>query len=75
VCHDMYRYNGTVFPECDADDSERHDFHRWGESKRVSPSSRGYKQPRADKAAAVDVAVAAPGRPDTWPVIGTLRVD
>lgn len=73
VCHDMYRYNGTVFPECDADGSERDDFHKWGESKRVSPSSRGYKQQqqRADKA----VAVAAPGRPDTWPTVGTLRVD
>lgn len=73
VCHDMYRYNGTIFPECDADGSERDDFHKWGESKRVSPSSHGYKQQRADKAVAV--AVAAPGRPDTWPVIGTLRVD
>lgn len=74
VCHDMYRYNGTVFPECDANGSERDDFHKWGESKRVSPSSRGYKQQqqqRADKA----VAVAAPGRPDTWPTVGTLRVD
>ncbi|PAN48224.1 hypothetical protein PAHAL_9G368700 [Panicum hallii] len=74
VCHDRYRYNGTVFPECDdADGSERDDFHRWGESKRVSPGRRGYKQqhqeeePRADKAAA--------GRPSTWPTIGTLRAD
>lgn len=80
VCRDMYRYNGTIFPECDADDAdgseERDGFHKWGESKRVSPTSRGYKQQqqqqqRADKA----VAVALPGRPDTWPAVGTLRVD
>jgi len=69
VCHDRYRYNGTVFPECD--DAERDDFHKWGESKRVSPGRRGYRrqqQPRADKAA-------AGGRPSTWPTIGTLRAD
>ncbi|OEL21248.1 putative xyloglucan endotransglucosylase/hydrolase protein 28 [Dichanthelium oligosanthes] len=71
VCHDRYRYNGTVFPECDADGSERGDFHKWGESKLVSPSRRGYKkkrqQQRANKQAAGD-------RPSTWP-IGTLLVD
>jgi len=68
VCHDRYRYNGTVFPECD--DAERDDFHKWGESKRVSPGRRGYRQhqqPCADKAAA--------GRPSTWPTMGTLRAD
>ncbi|CAN6300010.1 unnamed protein product [Urochloa humidicola] len=69
VCHDMVRYNGTVFPECDdADGSD--DFHRWGESRRVSASRRGYsqhleQQPRTDM---------DDGRPSTWP-IGSLRAD
>uniref|UniRef100_A0A0E0MB66 Xyloglucan endotransglucosylase/hydrolase n=1 Tax=Oryza punctata TaxID=4537 RepID=A0A0E0MB66_ORYPU len=34
ACHDRVRYNGgVVFPECD--DSDRDNFHAWGESKRV----------------------------------------
>ncbi|CAN6324449.1 unnamed protein product [Urochloa humidicola] len=72
VCHDRVRYGGAVFPECDddADGSERGDFHRWGESKRVSASRRGYtQQPRADM-----VVDDAGGRPSTWPV-GSLRAD
>ncbi|KAJ1296097.1 hypothetical protein BS78_01G272800 [Paspalum vaginatum] len=74
VCHDRYRYNGTIFPECDADADGRDAFHRWGESKIVSPTRRGYRQrqQRADKAVA---AVAADGRPSTWPVGGALRAD
>ncbi|CAN6311748.1 unnamed protein product [Urochloa humidicola] len=71
VCHDRVRYNGTVFPECDdADDSGRGDFHRWGESKRVSASRRGYKQQQPR----VDMVDDAGGRPSTWP-IGSLRAD
>ncbi|WVZ57783.1 hypothetical protein U9M48_008125 [Paspalum notatum var. saurae] len=73
VCHDSYRYNGTIFPECDADADGRGGFHRWGESKLVSPTRRGYRQQRADKAVAVNVA--ADGRPSTWPVGGALRAD
>ncbi|TKV94709.1 hypothetical protein SEVIR_9G313400v4 [Setaria viridis] len=72
VCHDRVRYNGTVFPECDdADGSERDDFHRWGESKRVSHSRRGYRQPQQLQREDKD---AAGGRPSTWP-IGSLRAD
>ncbi|XP_062200695.1 probable xyloglucan endotransglucosylase/hydrolase protein 28 isoform X3 [Phragmites australis] len=63
VCHDRFRYNGTIFPECDADGTDRDDFHAWGESKRVTPRRRGYKE-RA----------AVAGRPSTWPV-GALRAD
>uniref|UniRef100_A0A0A9BCB3 Xyloglucan endo-transglycosylase C-terminal domain-containing protein n=1 Tax=Arundo donax TaxID=35708 RepID=A0A0A9BCB3_ARUDO len=62
VCHDRVRYNGTIFPECDADDGS--EFHAWGESKRVTPRHRGYKKQSADMA----------GRPSTWP-IGALRAD
>ncbi|KAF0930832.1 hypothetical protein E2562_035409 [Oryza meyeriana var. granulata] len=40
ACHDRVRYNGSsrvVFPECD--DSDRDDFHAWGESKRLIKAS------------------------------------
>ncbi|KAF8689226.1 hypothetical protein HU200_042014 [Digitaria exilis] len=73
VCHDLYRYNGTVFPECDdTDGTEREDFHKWGESKRVSPSRRGYTTQQQEGRA--DGNDAAGGRPSTWPV-GSLRAD
>ncbi|CAL4932474.1 unnamed protein product [Urochloa decumbens] len=69
VCHDKIRYNGSVFPECD--DADGGDFHRWGESKRVSASRRGYSQQKPRKDMVVD---ASGGRPSTWP-IGSLRAD
>ncbi|CAL4924017.1 unnamed protein product [Urochloa decumbens] len=70
VCHDKIRYKGTVFPECD-DTDDGGDFHRWGESKRVSASRRGYSQQKPRKDMVVD---ASSGRPSTWP-IGSLRAD
>ncbi|KAL6642621.1 hypothetical protein ACP70R_020802 [Stipagrostis hirtigluma subsp. patula] len=72
ACRDRVRYNGTVFPECDADGDGlgRDDFHAWGESKRVVMPRRGgggrQQRQRADRA--VD------GRPSTWPA-GALRAD
>ncbi|XP_062204959.1 probable xyloglucan endotransglucosylase/hydrolase protein 27 [Phragmites australis] len=63
VCHDRYRYNGTIFPECDVEGSDSDDFHMWGESKRVTPRRRRGNKAKAEA-----------DRPTTWP-IGALRAD